>query len=263
MTNWYIGTMGFSYKQWRGAFYPTGMVQRDYLAYYSQRFNAVEMDSTFYAIPAAENVARWAAATAPDFKFCPKTPRAITHEGALLASITLMAEFLKTMELFGDKLGPILLQFPPDYAHNQAATLETLLQQLPAGKQYAVEFRHRSWNTPETAALLRPYNVCWVSADYIYLPKEVHHTADFLYLRFLGRHGQFQAKDHEQVDKTAELQQWRQKIQPYLDSVNTVYAFFNDDYAGHSPASSNRFKRILGLDAPEIQPPQQGRLFEE
>ncbi|HEX6386763.1 MAG TPA: DUF72 domain-containing protein [Anaerolineae bacterium] len=261
MSNWHIGTMGFSYKEWQGAFYPAGMASRDFLGHYGQFFNAVEMDSTFYGTPRAEYVERWAAAAPSDFTFCPKTPRAITHESQLTEATPAMLEFLDTVALLDDKLGAVLLQFPPDFTYIHAGPLDDFLGKVPAGRRYAVEFRHRSWNRPETADLLQRHNVCWVAADYIYMPREVQRTADFLYLRFLGRRGQFGRKDQEQVDKTAELQKWRQRIQPHLAYVTDVYAFFNDDYAGHAPASANRFREVVGLEKREIRPPQQGRLF--
>lgn len=263
MVTWRLGTMGFSYKQWKDVFYPAGTAARDYLAYYAGRFNAVEMDSTFYGTPPVSHVDRWSAVTPADFIICPKTPRAITHEQRLVNAAEPMLTFLETMSALGEKLGAVLLQLPPDFSRAEEGALAAFLAQLPVGYRYAVEFRHRSWDTDATAELLAQHNIGWVSADYIHLPKVVHRTADFLYLRFLGRHGQFPNKTSEQVDKTAELQQWWEQIQPHLGSVTTVYGFFNNDYAGYSPATCNRFKAIVGVEAVDIRPGQwqQGRLF--
>jgi len=109
--------------------------------------------------------------------------------------------------------------------------------------------------------LLRAYQIGWTAIDYLDLPKEIHLTGDFLYLRWLGRHGRFERKDHEQLDVTPQLQGWWEQLQPYLDRVDTIYGFFNNDYAGHSPSTCNRFKAIAGLplDRPEL--PQQDPLF--
>ena len=112
--NWYLGTMGFSYKDWSGVFYPEGLVARDYLAYYSQHFNAVELDSTFYGTPKPAYVERWAAVVPPGFTFCAKVPRTITHDLRLVEAHELMEVFVRTMTLLGDKLGAILIQLPPD-----------------------------------------------------------------------------------------------------------------------------------------------------
>ena len=107
--------MGFSYKQWLGPFYPAGMKSRSYLAYYAERFNALEMDSTFYGTPTEKTVRRWTAVTPPAFKICPKLPRLLTHERRLFDVEEPLIEFLDRMRLLGDKLGPIVVQFPPDF----------------------------------------------------------------------------------------------------------------------------------------------------
>lgn len=261
MTHWYIGTMGFGYKPWQGTFYPDKLPQAQQLSYYVTRFNALEMDSTFYGTPRVDSVGRWRAVAPDDFKYCPKVPREITHDLRLApATEAVLDNFLATMRVLGDRLGPIVFQFPPDFADGERDNLDAFLGRLPRDVRYAVELRHRSWWSDETEAMFRAHDVCWISADYIYLPKEIRRTTDFLYLRFLGRHGQFATKTHELVDKTADLQQWQGQISERAADAPEVYAFFNDDYAGHSPATANRFKSLLGLDI-EPGPPEQGRLF--
>ncbi len=260
---YHVGTMGFAYEQWRnGVFYPAGMNQRQFLAYYSQRFNAVEMDSTFYAVPQPQTVTRWQTMTDSPFTICPKTPRDITHELRLGHSVEPMLAFLEVMRLLGDKLGPVLIQFPPDFTIGALPRLAEFLTALPTDLRYAVEFRHTSWDTPETVQLLAAHHVAWAMADYIHMPQHImQRTADFLDLRFIGRHGQFPAKEREMVDKTAVLQQWHAQIQEHEGEITAVYAFFNNDYAGFSPATCNKFKQIVGLASEEIRPYQQGRLF--
>jgi uncharacterized protein YecE (DUF72 family) len=261
MDNWYVGTMGFGYKPWQGTFYPDRLPKAQQLAYYATRFNALEMDSTFYGTPRLDSVERWREATPDGFKFCPKAPRDITHDLRLgEATQAFLDNFLDTMRRLGDRLGPIVFQFPPDFRVDERDSLAAFLPRLPNDLRFAVELRHRSWWSDETADLFRAHNVCWIAADYIYLPKEIRRTADFLYLRFLGRHGQFEVKTHEVLDKTADLQNWLTQIEPHLPDVTDVYGFFNDDYAGHAPATAARFMGLLGLDAGE-GPPQQGRLF--
>ena len=258
---WQIGTMGFSYKQWIGPVYPAGMPSRNFLSHYSTIFDTVEIDSTFYGPPRPESVLGWRHATPDSFTFCLKTPKAITHESNLDEGIEEMLAFVETAVLLQQKLGCILLQFAPDFTFEQAKNLDQLLSQLPKNVRFAVEFRHDSWAVEETAELLKQHHVCWAAADYLYMPKTIVRTTDFLYLRFLGRHGQYPTKDKEMVDKTDELQQWHEKIKPHLPEVNAIYAFFNDDYAGFSPASANRYKKVVGIEAEDIQPPQQPRLF--
>jgi len=253
--------MGFAYKQWQGPFYPAGMAARHFLRHYSSRFDAVEIDATFYGPPRPAQVQRWAQTTPAGFRFCLKTPRAITHDAPLSRGVSAMGRFVETAQLLGEKLGAILLQFGPAFTSAGQEQLARFLPQLPDGVRFAIEFRHSSWLTPETAALLRQYRVCQVAADYIHLPPEIRRTADFLYLRFIGPHGQYTTKDRELVDKTAALHQWQRRLEPHLPRVTNVFGFFNNDYSGYSPATCNRFKRLLGVEAKEIRALQQGRLF--
>jgi uncharacterized protein YecE (DUF72 family) len=261
MIAWYIGTMGFGYKPWQGSFYPDKLPKAQQLPYYASRFNALEMDSTFYGTPRAETVARWRELTPDGFRFCPKAPREITHDLRLVeAAGGSLTHFLETMQLLGDRLGPIVFQFPPDFSTAERDALVAFLPRLPRDFRFAVELRHRSWWSDDTTELLRAHNICWIAADYIYLPKEIRRTTDFLYLRFLGRHGQFATKTHEILDKTEELKGWLAQVSTHLPEGGDVYAFFNDDYAGHSPATANRLRGLLGLDV-SPGPPEQGRLF--
>ena len=247
MVDWRLGTVGFSYKDWAGVFYPAKMPARSYLAHYSSIFNAVELDSTFYGTPPVDRVKQWAATVPEDFRFCVKTPRQITHEARLSDGNGEMARFLETMQELGSKLGAILIQLPPSFS---AAEFETV-----------TAFRHPSWFTGETAHLLRRHNICWTSIDYIDLPKQVAPTSNFLYIRWLGRHGQFKRKDHVQADVRPQLDWWWAYLQPQLGQVDTIYGFFNNDYSGHSPATCNLFKSIIGQPVEYPQIPQQGKLF--
>lgn len=260
MTEFRLGTVGFGYKEWLGNFYPDKMKSRDYLSHYSQFFDTVEIDSTFYGTPKAESVQRWAQQTPPDFIFCPKTPRIITHD-LRLQNFPSMDEFLTVMRHLGEKLGPILIQLPPDFKTAEKISLESFLARLPTDLRYAIEFRHRSWQEPEAVDLLRQYGVCFAAADYIHLPPTIHRTTDFLYLRFIGVHGRFRGKDSEQIDVSERLQHWHEQIQPHLPHVKAVYGFFNNDFAGHSPTTCNRFKRLLGLPTSYPENPTQERLI--
>lgn len=261
MTQWHIGTIGFGYKEWRGVFYPEGMQQRSYLPHYAQFFNAVEIDSTRYGIPDVDSVMRWGEESPEDFTFCPKTPQAITHDARLRETAEAMAEFVERMQLLGEKLGPIFVQLPPNFTTAEEEIFGNFLAQLPTSARYAVEFRHRSWERVETAEILRQYNICWLSADYTIMPKVVHPTTDFAFLRLLGRHGRYLEKNWEQRDPTADLELWLEQLTPHLPQFKHIYAFFNNDFAGYSPKSANRFKELIGMEtaAPDI--PKQPRLL--
>jgi uncharacterized protein YecE (DUF72 family) len=157
MTEFYIGTMGFSYEDWKGVFYPSGTPARNYLAYYARFFNAVE------------------------------------------------SEFIHIMRLLGDKLGVILVQLPPRYASDMLPVLVTFLDELPSDIHFAVEFRHRSWYTEQTADLLAKYRISWVAIEYADLPCHLEATAEFLYIRWLGKYAAFQRYDREQIDRSLRL----------------------------------------------------------
>jgi uncharacterized protein YecE (DUF72 family) len=259
----HIGTMGYGYKDWHnGVFYPNGMRSPAFLAHYSSIFNAVEMDTTYYGTPPADRVQKWAASVPFDFTFSPKTPKIITHEHRLTGdALPLMAQFTETMRLFGEKLGVILIQFPPDFSVEEMPALNRFLPHLPPDLRFAVEFRHSSWYKRATSELLQAHGVAWASTDYIYLPKQVHVTANFIYLRLLGKHGNFKVKDKEKVDSTPLVTWWAEQLQPHLESVRDVFVFANNDYAGHSPTTANKLKQVLNLPTVPTRPPQQGTLF--
>lgn len=259
--DWYLGTMGFGYQDWQPVFYPAGLPSRNFLRHYGSTFNAVELDTTFYGTPSRDQVLRWAHATPEGFKFCAKVPRAITHEARLVRATVQMNEFVGAMQHLAGKLGVILIQLPPDFTFAEAENLSLFLLDLPKSVDYAVEFRHASWVNPQTAALLRERGVCWAVTEYLDLPIHIEPTCDFLYIRWIGEHGRFERKDHERVDLSERLHWWYEQLEPHFPGVARIYGFFNNDYAGHSPATCNRFKRIVGLPVVTLQPPQQQRLF--
>ena len=261
MQNWYLGTIGFSYKDWVGAFYPAGAVQREYLPYYCKVFNSVEIDTTFHSIPRSSIVQSWYASTPDEFKICLKTPRVITHDLGLHGTQGLMSEFLDTLHPLQSKIGPILIQLPPSYTQEYYSVLEEFLVSLPQSHRYAIEFRHSSWYNEKTAKLLSQNHVCWVAIDYPNLPKNINLTTDFLYLRWIGINNLYHHHSYERVDKTSQLKWWLQAINPFLEQVSAVFGFFNNDYAGFAAGTCNRFMVISGLKDDEPDLPYQERLF--
>ena len=261
MVNFYIGTMGFSYKDWAGSFYPQGLSTRDYLSYYSRIFNAVEIDSTFYGIPKPSSVARWRDSSPDGFKICLKVPKAITHEAGLVNVNNEMASFIQAVQVLGDKLGVILLQFPPSFKNSNANLVNEFLAELPDHLRYAVEFRHPSWYIPQTGDMLTKHNACWAATEFSGVPKEVDLTSDMIFIRLVGQHGRFPAHNKEQFDTTQQLDDWWQWIRSHSDGVHSVYVFLNDDFSGFAPATANRLKDIIGLPVVKPDLPKQMRLF--
>jgi uncharacterized protein YecE (DUF72 family) len=249
MNHWYLGTIGFSYKDWVGPFYPAGISQGGYLTHYSKVFNSVELDTTFHAIPRQESVLSWAASTPPEFKFCLKTPRRITHELGLKSAQRLMNEFLDIIQPLGKKLGPILIQLPPRYSQDNYMVLAEFLEYLPKTHQFAIEFRHASWYNAKTAELLSQYHVCWVTIDYPKLPKEIIQTTRFLYIRWIGINNMYHHHTHERVIKTDQLKWWLDLIRSADGQFDTIYGYFNNDYAGFAAGTCKRFKQIAGFNS--------------
>src|SRR5438045_3005701 len=140
--DWRLGTMGFSYSEWAGSFYPKGLKAGDWLSYYARHFNAVELDTTFHAAPPPERVRRWADVTPDDFRFSVKTPRAVTHDAPLDRGVGEMLKFLDAVAEFRQKLGVVLLQFSPSFSARELPKLDAFLGQMPGHVRFAVEFRH-------------------------------------------------------------------------------------------------------------------------
>jgi uncharacterized protein YecE (DUF72 family) len=261
MSNWYLGTIGFSYKDWVGGFYPTGTTQAGYLPYYCKIFNSLELDTTFHSIPHPATVQSWVKNTPDDFIFCVKTPRAITHDRNLRGTQGIMAEFLSALAPFKTKLGPILVQLPPSFSQDHYSFFTSFLEDLPASHQYAIEFRHPSWYNDKTRRLLARYGVCWATIDYPNLPRQIYPTTDFLYFRWIGVNGMFRYHSYERLDKTQQLKTWLQAIQPYLAQVANIYGYFNNDYAGFAAGTCQRLMQLLGITPNQSDTPYQERLF--
>lgn len=263
MPRWRIGTIGFGYADWNGVFYPSDPKPADHLSYYAKHFDTVELDTTFHAAPTPQRVARWAAAVPEDFRFCVKTPKDVTHAPPPLSRrLGPMTDFLETVRGFGEKLGVVLLQFPPSFDTGEARDLAKFLGALPTDPRYALELRHPSWATDATAALLRDHRCCWVAADYFEEPRDLRVTTDFLYVRWIGQHGRFPTLDRERVDPTERLDWWKGQLEKAAtEEVKTVWGLMNNDYSGYAVATANRVKRHVGLPVKEPADPRQGELF--
>ena len=262
MARWRLGTIGFGYADWHGVFYPPGVKPADYLSYYARHFDTLELDTTFHAVPTPQRVLKWAGAVPAAFRFCVKTPKEVTHAAPPLSRRTAqMLAFLEVLRGFGAKLGVVLLQFPPAFDTGEARDLEKFLARLPADLRYALELRHRSWNTPATGKLLRDHRCCRVAGDYFDEPWDVRATTDFLYVRWIGEHGKFPTLDTERVDVSERLQWWKARVDESAGGVETVWGLVNNDYSGFAVATANRMKRLLGLPVNEPHDPGQGELF--
>jgi uncharacterized protein YecE (DUF72 family) len=243
----YLGTQGWSYKDWVGSFYPPNTKVSDYLSHYATMFDAVELDTTFYGTPAAARVDRWYSTTPPHFQFTAKLPRSITHDRHLVQAGDELQEFLRVITRLGTKLGAVLIQLPPDFTEEERPALQQFIENLSGEIRWAVEFRHRSWLTEETYDLLRDRHIGWAMIDLRYMPVVREVTADFSYVRWLGNRQDIVRVHQTQIDRTERLDTWAETLDSVARRVERVYGFVNNHYSGHSPADVRYLRRALGM----------------
>jgi uncharacterized protein YecE (DUF72 family) len=235
----FLGTQGWAYKSWVGAFYPAGTKSGDYLAEYAKHFRAIEIDSTHYGIPRPHSVKQWHDATPAHFRFAAKFPQIITHEKMLKDAEPETEEFLATMALLGEKLGPLLLQFPSAFTVERRDTLARYLDALPTRFRYAVEIRQRGWLDDAFFNLLRQRQVALALSDYGSMPRVARVTTDFTYLRLLGNHNAIAGEQFDRIrfNRDADLDRWGELIKELNEMNIVVWGFANNHYQGHSPAT--------------------------
>lgn len=179
-----IGTSGWNYRDWRGRFYPRELRVADWLPFYASRFDAVEVNTTFYGQPRERTVRAWVQATPPGFQFAVKMSRFLTHMKRLDPDPGSIDKFAALAAWFGDRLGPVLVQLPPSLAFDPPRVLR-FFARMPK-LRYALEARHPSWLSRQAMAALRDANVAWCMADSsVYRTAEAV-TAEFVYMRFHG-----------------------------------------------------------------------------
>jgi uncharacterized protein YecE (DUF72 family) len=254
-----LGTQGFSFDDWVGPFYPEGTPKRSYLEAYCRHFQTVEIDSTFYGIPRISTVEGWRQRTPPGFLFSAKFPRAVTHEKMLVDAEGETETFIRVMEELGDKLGVLTLQFSYEFEPKYFDRLDAFLGNLPGDHRYAVEVRNRGWMNPEFALMLREHNVALVLQDLYYMPRLDWITADFSVIRWLGRRKDIKVFDRIQIDRTERLKEWTERVWIFINQGIDIYGYFNNHFAGHSPASVRQFAEMAGQPIPvpaDSSPPQ-------
>ena len=244
-----MGCVGWSYSEWVGPFYPSRVEASDYLGLYARVFDIVEIDSSFYAIPSQDMTRSWVAAAPEGFTFTAKFPKLITHDKQFVQVDDPLRWFFASISLLRPKLGPLVMQLPPRFSiAGGRQPLEAFVDQLPSGYRYGIEFRNRSWFTPETYAWLsdRGIALCWSENDYVEVPPVV--TTDFVYLRFIGDRSLPKLTGEIQRDRTAEIRKWHAEVQKVGESVPDVYIFFNNHFAGFGPACVNLWREIDGQE---------------
>ena len=261
--DWRLGTVGFGYADWSGVFYPAGLKSGDYLGHYAKHFDAVELDTTFYATPPLERVIKWAEAVPANFRFAAKAPKAVTHGLPIERAAGEMIDFLGVLRRgLGEKLGVVLLQFPPSFTSRSMPRLRQFLGELPNDVELAAEFRHESWwNDRETAPMLKSYRVAWAAAEYAVEPRAIVPTTDLLYVRLIGEHHRFKRLNFVQTDVTANLRGWLDRLRAAQPAPRSTWVLFNNDYSGYSIETARQFREMIGLAEPAPAAPASGGLF--
>lgn len=247
------GASSWTSDAWWGRVYPEGTPPAERLRLYAGLFDCVEVDATYYTQPIRRVVEGWYDRTPPGFLFTLKVTRDLLDPKQAVDSEKLQ-RFVSTAQLLREKLGPLLLQFPPWVKPARGAPfLWKLLAELPQGPRYAVELRDAGWYEGEVRERLvqelrdRRMVLAWASLNYLEIPPEV--TSDELYLRFIGDHSSIPAETHGEVraDRTEETRRWADRVRRLSSDLRRVLVFFNNHYAGFAPESVNLFRELMGL----------------
>lgn len=265
-----LGCALWACQDWVGDFFPGAARSPDYLKLYAERLTAVEGNTTFYAMPSPETVARWAQETPAEFRFCPKFPKWVTHAGPLAPRLGQALAFWERMQGLGDRLGPIFAQLPPSYGPEQLEDLQRFLAALPlAAGQFAVEVRHPAWFQPTAAialtqcltdlgigrVLLDTRPVYEVADDpqrlsarkKPRLPVVFQQTAPFTLIRYIS-HPEWETNLPFVAD-------WADPIATWLQSGTEIYCIVHCPIEARSPANADALYHFLtrrGLDLPPL-----------
>jgi uncharacterized protein YecE (DUF72 family) len=259
-----IGISGWTYKPWRGAFYPKGLAQKKELAYAASLFPSIEINGTFYGLQRPSSFAAWVEQTPDDFVFSIKGSRFITHMRRLRNIEQPLANFFASGLLsLGPRLGPVLWQFPPGFRFNAdllteffvllphdthvAATLAEKHDERLKGRVYtdpgqrrpvrhAMEIRHNSFVVPEFVSLLRRYNIALVCADTVEWPRLMDITSDFLYLRLHGSEVLYTSGYSDQA-----LDQWADRVATWARGNEVT----DGDHASLKPARNRSARDVF------------------
>jgi uncharacterized protein YecE (DUF72 family) len=224
----YVGTSGYSYKEWKGSFYPEDLPVAKMLGFYGERFDTVESNYTFRGMPPVSVLENWAATVPEGFQFALKAPMQITHRRRLEDAGELVAQWFEVAGVLKERLGPVLFQLPPNFAKD-VSRLRDFLAVLPTGYRVAFEFRHPSWFDEAVFALLRDRGValCLAEAeDDLDVPFVA--TTDWGYVRL--RRPDYGSEELSSWTKRIRAQNWRD-----------VFVFFKHEDEGRGPRLAKRF----------------------
>jgi len=229
--NLHVGTSGYSYKEWKGSFYPENLSAKAMLSYYAERLPAVEINNTFYRLPQRSMLENWLAQVPAGFRFSLKASQRITHFKRLHEVDEETRYFLETASVLGEGLGVVLFQLPPNMKKD-LPRLQAFLKNLPGGVRVTFEFRHPSWFDDEVLALLRENNRALCISDTDDLPvAHIDGTADWGYLRL--RRVEYSEADLAAWLERVEAQAWKE-----------AFVFFKHEDEGTGPKLAGQFLKL-------------------
>lgn len=224
------GTSGFSYKPWRGPFYPADLPPAEMLRFYAARFDAVEINNTFHRMPKEDLLARWAEQVPPHFAFALKASQRITHKARLVEAHAAVEYFFRAAAALGPRRGPVLFQLPP-FLKRDVPRLAAFLDDLPEGARAAFEFRHASWFDDIVYGTLRERGAALCIADSETLETPFVATAPWGYLRL-------RRQDYGPADLAA----WAERVR--AQAWGEAFVFFKHEDAARGPALAEELQRL-------------------
>ena len=235
----FVGTSGWSYRHWRGVFYPKGLKQAQELRFYAERFESVEANGTFYRLIAEDTFRKWCDATPEGFVFACKGSRYLTHMKRLKEKGEGVRRLFERLDALGDRLGPVVFQLP-DRFRPDLGRLAGFLDALPAAQRYAFEFRDPAWFEPAVLELLARRNVALCLYEFAGRQAPLEITADFVYIRLHGPDGPYQGSYSH-----AALASWAKRIRGWARTGLDVYCYLDNDERAFAPQNALRLKELL------------------
>ena len=235
----HVGCSGWVYKHWRGSFYPEGLPQKRWFERYSEEFDTVEINASFYRLPLASTFDGWREKAPEGFRYAVKVNRFITHMKKLFDCEEAVDRFIELVRPLGEKLGPLLYQLPPSL-HKNLERLDAFLARLPRDIEQVVEFRHRSWYAEEVLALLDRHGVGFVVHDLRGLISPKWASGRTAYVRFHGTSGRYHGRYSDEA-----LLGWTDWLVEQARTGKSCWCYFNNDVHGHAIEDARTLKSMV------------------
>ncbi|MBD3248443.1 DUF72 domain-containing protein [Candidatus Woesearchaeota archaeon] len=244
MTDYLIGTSGWSYEHWIKKFYPEKLKKTEWIRFYSRHFNTAELNMSFYRFPPAKTLKAWYKKLPGDFSMTFKGNRLITHRKKLHDVNDLVKKFYDICSAMKRKQGCFLWQLPPSMEKNEhnLEKLGKFLDVMDKRKKNAIEFRDRSWWSKEVYDMLEDNNVGFVVVSGLDMPSVVKVTSDLAYFRFHGPGGAYSSKYNDK-----QIKSWAKKIKKAGRGCKEVYCYFNNDANAYAVDNAETLKKELNV----------------